>query len=40
MLKNNILYAEYYYKDWVKKYIEQVQKDVFTDKYFIKNENY
>ena len=38
-LKNNILYAEYYYKDWVKKYSEQVQKDVFTDKYFRKNES-
>ena len=38
-LKNNILYAEYYYKDWVKKYSAQVQKDVFTDKYFRKNES-
>lgn len=38
-LKNNILYAEYYYKDWVKKYTEKVQKDVFTDKYFRKNES-
>ena len=39
-LKNNILYAEYYYKEWVKKYTAQVQKDVFTSKYFIKKENY
>lgn len=38
-LKDNILYAEYYYKEWVKKYTEQVQKDVFTDKYFRKNEH-
>lgn len=38
-LKNNILYAEYYYKDWVKNYTEKVQKDVFVDKYFRKNEN-
>ncbi|WP_264748306.1 hypothetical protein [Chryseobacterium kimseyorum] len=38
-LKNNILYAEYYYKDWVKKYSEKVQKDVFTEKYFRKNES-
>lgn len=37
-LKNNILYAEYYYKEWVEKYTEQVE-GVFTDKYFRKNEN-
>lgn len=37
-LKNDILYAEYYYKDWVKKYTEQVSENVFTSKYFIKNE--
>ncbi len=37
-LKNDILYAEYYYKDWVKKYTEQVAENVFTSKYFIKNE--
>lgn len=37
-LKNNILYAEYYYKDWVKKYAEQVAENVFTSEYFIKNE--
>jgi len=39
-LKNNILYVEYYYKEWIKKYTEQVQVDVFTEKYFRKNENY
>lgn len=32
--QNNILYAEYYYKDWVKKYGEKINKDVFTSKYF------
>ena len=37
-LKNNILYAEYYYKDWVKQYTEKVATDVFTSKYFMKNE--
>jgi hypothetical protein len=37
-LKNNILYAEYYYNDWVKNYTEKVQEDVFTVKYFRKNE--
>lgn len=37
-LKNDILYAEYYYKDWVKKYTEQVAENVFTSKYFVKNE--
>ena len=36
-LKNNILYAEYYYKEWVAKYTEQIE-DVFTDKYFRQNE--
>ncbi|GGG50013.1 hypothetical protein [Epilithonimonas arachidiradicis] len=36
-LKNNILYAEYYYKDWVKEYAKQVQNEVFKDKYFRKN---
>lgn len=34
--QNNVLYAEYYYKDWVRKYAEQVNKDVFTFKYFRK----
>lgn len=38
-LKNNILYVEYCYKEWVKKYAEKVQKDVFADKYFRKNES-
>lgn len=38
-LKNNILYADYYYKEWVTAYTSKVQKDVFTSKYFIKNEN-
>lgn len=32
--QNNILYVEYYYKDWVKKYGEKINKDVFTSKYF------
>ncbi|WP_136668040.1 hypothetical protein [Flavobacterium sp. H122] len=38
-LKNNILYTEYYYKEWVEKYTEQVQEDVFIQKYFSQNEN-
>lgn len=38
-LQNNILYATYYYKEWVKKYTEQVQDNVFTTKYFRKTNN-
>lgn len=38
-LKNNILYAEYYYKDWVRKYSEQINSRVFTAKYFRLKEN-
>lgn len=38
-LKNRILYAEYYYKEWVKSYTEKVQADVFIDKYFKRNDN-
>ncbi|MDR6969545.1 hypothetical protein J2X31_003578 [Flavobacterium arsenatis] len=38
-LKNNILYAEYYYKEWVEKYSKQIQNEVFADKYFRRNEN-
>lgn len=38
-LKNNILYAEYYYKEWVEKYNEQIE-GVFVDKYFLRNEDY
>lgn len=33
-LKNNILYATYYYKSWVKAYSEKVQDGVFTETYF------
>ena len=36
-LKNKVLYTEYYYKNWVQKYGEQVQEDVFTSKYYKKN---
>ena len=32
-LKNKTLFVEYYYKEWVKKYTEQVQDKVFTEKY-------
>lgn len=45
-LKNKILYAEYYYKEWVEKYSNQTEgvfaeyaKEIFVDKYFIKSEN-
>ncbi|SHE49198.1 hypothetical protein [Pedobacter caeni] len=38
-LKDNILKADFYYKTWVRNYTEQVQKDVFTEMYFRKNEN-
>lgn len=37
-LKNNILYTEYYYKDWVEKYSEKVNSGVFSQKYFRLNE--
>ena len=32
-LKNKTLFVEYYYKEWVEKYTEQVQDKVFTEKY-------
>jgi len=37
-LKNNMLQATYYYPEWVKKYTEKVQDNVFTADYF-KNED-
>lgn len=37
-LKNDTLYADYYYRDWVNKYTEQVSENVFTSKYLLKNE--
>lgn len=40
ILKDNILNVEYYYKEWVEKYTEEVQSDVFTLKYHRKIENY
>ena len=33
-LKNNILQAAYYYPEWVKRYTEKVQDNVFTADYF------
>jgi hypothetical protein len=39
-LKNNALYAEYYYTEWIKKYTEKVQDGVFTTQYIKKNEEY
>jgi len=39
-LENNRLTAEYYYKDWVKKYSQEVQKEVFTPEYSRKIDNY
>lgn len=33
-LKDNILKVDYYYKDWVKKYTDQVQDNVFVDGYY------
>lgn len=36
-LKNNVLQATYYYPEWVKKYTEKVENNVFTADYF-KNE--
>lgn len=38
-LKDNILYATYYYREWVKSYSQQVAKDVFVDRYFLNDEN-
>lgn len=38
-LKNNILYVEYYYKEWVKKFSEQIEEGVFVDKYFLSEDN-
>ena len=37
-LKDNVLQVDYYYKDWVKKYTDQVQNDVFVDSYYKANE--
>jgi len=39
-LENNRLTAEYYYKDWVKKYSQEVQEEVFTPEYSRKTKNY
>jgi len=39
-LENNRLSAEYYYKDWVKKYSQEVQEEVFTPEYSRKIESY
>ena len=39
-LENNQLSAEYYYKEWVKKYTAEVQDKVFTPEYSKKIENY
>lgn len=36
-LRNNVLQATYYYPEWVKKYTEKVQDNIFTADYF-KNE--
>lgn len=33
-LQNNVLYVEYYYKEWVEAYKKKIQADVFTGKYF------
>jgi hypothetical protein len=38
ILKNKILYVQYYYKEWVEKYKEQVQDDVFTSEYLRKKD--
>ena len=32
-LKNNILAVDYYYKDWIKKYSQEVQEGVFTSEF-------
>ncbi|EFK56603.1 hypothetical protein ACFU8T_09570 [Sphingobacterium spiritivorum] len=37
-LKDNILYATYYYKPWVKAYSQKVQENVFTETYFKRSE--
>jgi len=37
-IKNGVLYAEYYYAEWVKRYTAQVQNNVFTPEYSRKNE--
>jgi hypothetical protein len=38
-LKGKILHAEYYYKEWVKKYAGNTNADVFTSKYYLKTDN-
>ncbi|MBP7499912.1 MAG: hypothetical protein KA796_08625 [Chryseobacterium sp.] len=38
-LKNNVLQATYFYPEWVKKYTEKVQDNVFTADYFKNEEN-
>ncbi|MFV0606639.1 MAG: hypothetical protein ACK5NK_12435 [Niabella sp.] len=32
-LRNHVLYADYYYKEWVAAYAKQIQEDVFTPEY-------
>ena len=36
ILKGKVLYAKYYYPDWIKKYSENSNSEVFTSKYFLK----
>lgn len=40
ILKNNILQATYYYPEWVEKYTEKVQDNVFTQDYFKDEERF
>ncbi|WDF45831.1 hypothetical protein PQ459_13085 [Chryseobacterium sp. KACC 21268] len=39
ILKDNVLQATYYYPEWVKRYTEKVQDNVFTEDYFKDEEN-
>jgi hypothetical protein len=38
-LRNNTLYADYYYKEWVQQYTKQVQDEVFTATYSRRHDN-
>lgn len=39
-LRNNTLYADYYYKEWVQQYTKQVQDEVFTPTYSRRRDGY
>lgn len=36
--RGKVLHAEYYYPEWVEKYAEQINAEIFTEKYLLKKE--